>query len=178
MRRSVDAARLRRFVAEAARVAAPGTRVYVTGGATAVLEGWRPSTIDVDVRIEPDSDALLREIPRIKEELQINVELASPSDFIPELPDWKARSLEFAREGDVRFLHYDFYAQALSKIERGHTQDLVDAREMVRRGLVEPARLLELFEAIVPALYRYPAIDPEAFRQSVAAFLGDAASRA
>lgn len=178
MRRSVDAARLRRFVAEAARVAAPGTRVYVTGGATAVLEGWRPSTIDVDVRIEPDSDALLREIPRIKEELQINVELASPSDFIPELPDWKARSREFAREGDVRFLHYDFYAQALSKIERGHTQDLVDAREMVRRGLVEPARLLELFEAIVPALYRYPAIDPEAFRQSVAAFLGDAASRA
>ena len=32
--------------------------IYVTGGATAVLEGWRGSTIDVDVRFEPESDAL------------------------------------------------------------------------------------------------------------------------
>lgn len=175
MRRFVDAGSLKRFVAAAARVAAPGTRVYVTGGATAVLVGWRPSTIDVDIRVEPDSDALLREIPRIKEKLQINVELASPSDFIPELPGWKERSREFAREGDVRFLHYDFYAQALAKIERGHAQDLSDARELVRRGLVEPARLLDLFEAIVPALYRYPAIDVGAFRRSVDAFLAKTA---
>jgi len=171
VRRPVDVERLKRFVAEAARVASPGTRVYVTGGASAVLEGWRLSTIDVDLRIEPDRDALLREIPRIKEALEINVELASPPDFIPELPGWRERSREFAREGDVRFLHYDFYAQALSKIERGHAQDLADAREMVRRGLVEPARLLDLFEAIVPALYRYPAIDPPSFRRSVEAFL-------
>ncbi len=178
MRRFVDADRLKRFVAEAARAAGAGTCVYVTGGATAVLEGWRPSTIDVDIRVEPDRDALLREIPRIKEELQINVELASPSDFIPELPGWKERSREFAREGDVRFLHYDFYAQALSKIERGHAQDLADAREMVRRGLVEPARLLELFEAIVPALYRYPALDAGAFRRSVDVFLAELPSPA
>ena len=142
-----------------------------------LLEGWRPSTIDVDIRVEPDRDALLREIPRIKEELQINVELASP-DFIPELPGWKERSRQFAREGDVRFLHYDFYAQALSKIERGHAQDLADAREMVRRGLVEPARLLELFEAIVPALYRYPALDAGAFRRSVDVFLAELPSPA
>lgn len=28
--------------------------MYLTGGATAVLEGWRPSTVDVDVRFELD----------------------------------------------------------------------------------------------------------------------------
>ncbi len=32
----------------------PGTRMYLTGGATAVLEGWRESTVDVDVRFELD----------------------------------------------------------------------------------------------------------------------------
>jgi hypothetical protein len=30
----------------------------LTGGATAVLEGWRASTVDVDVRFDPHSQAL------------------------------------------------------------------------------------------------------------------------
>jgi hypothetical protein len=29
-------------------------RVYLTGGSTAVIEGWRETTIDVDLRFEPD----------------------------------------------------------------------------------------------------------------------------
>lgn len=32
---------------------------------------------------------------------------------------------------------------------------------------MEPSRLLELFEAIEPELYRYPAVDPAAFRRGV-----------
>jgi len=35
-------------------------RVYFTGGATAVLLGWRASTIDIDLQIVPDQDRLLR----------------------------------------------------------------------------------------------------------------------
>jgi hypothetical protein len=46
--------------------------------ATAVLLGWRGTTIDVDFVMRPEDDALLRAIPALKEELQINVELASP----------------------------------------------------------------------------------------------------
>lgn len=38
---------------------------------------------------------------------------------------------------------------------------------MLRRGLVEGAHLLEYFAAIEPSTYRYPAIDQEAFRQTV-----------
>jgi hypothetical protein len=53
--------------------------MYLTGGATAVLEGWRQSTVDVDVRFEPDSDAALRRLASLKEELSVNVELHSPS---------------------------------------------------------------------------------------------------
>lgn len=33
-----------------------------------------------------DVDSLLREIPGLKEDLGVNIELASPPDFIPELP--------------------------------------------------------------------------------------------
>ena len=50
------------------------------------------STVDVDLRLEPDSDELLRRISTVKDELGVNVELASPPDFIPELPGWRERS--------------------------------------------------------------------------------------
>lgn len=40
---------------------------------------------------------------------------------------------------------------------------------MIAGGLVEKAKLLELFDAIEPALYRFPAIDPPSFRRAVEA---------
>lgn len=52
--------------------------VYLVGGATAVLIGWRESTLDVDIKLIPESDQLLREIPRLKQELDLNIELARP----------------------------------------------------------------------------------------------------
>jgi hypothetical protein len=146
-------------------------RAYLTGGACAVLEGWRSTTIDVDVTFEPETDAALRALPEIKERLELNVELVSPAHFVPELPGWESRSPFVAQEGPVAFHHYDFYAQALSKLERGHRQDLADVEEMSQRGLVERPRLAELFERIEPLLYRFPAIDPPTFRSAVIAFV-------
>jgi len=169
MRRPVDAERLRRFMRELGREAEGDVRLYFTGGATAVLLGWRTSTIDVDIKMEPESDRLFRALPRIKDKLEVNIELAAPDQFIPELPGWKERSSFIAREGRLSFYHYDFYAQVLSKIQRGHAQDLSDVREMMARGLVDREELRRRFEQIEPHLYRYPAIDPAAFRRSVEA---------
>jgi hypothetical protein len=76
------------------------------------------------------------------------------------------------REGNVDVHHFDLYSQALSKIERGFRQDLEDVRNMIAGDLVQPARLRELYEAVEPELYRYPAIDPVALRQKIAATLG------
>jgi hypothetical protein len=169
VRAPADAGVLGRFMAALGREAGRETRVYFTGGASAVLLGWRASTLDADIEIVPDSDALLRALPRLKEELQMNVELASPAHFVPELPGWADRSPFIRREGQVSFHHYDFYAQALSKIERGHAQDQADVQQMLTRGLVEPGRLGELFAAVEPQLYRYPAIDPTRLRRAVEA---------
>ena len=71
------------------------------------------------------------------------------------------------QEGTLSFLHYDLYAQALAKIERGHDLDITDVKELLIRRLAEPAQLKNLFETIVPQLYRYPAIDPPKFRTAV-----------
>jgi hypothetical protein len=167
MRREVDAGRLREFFRALGAEADGDVRIYLTGGATAVLYGWRKTTIDVDLKMEPERDELFRAIPRLKEDLEINIELASPEQFIPELPGWKERSPFIEQEGRASFHHYDFYAQALSKIERGHERDLADVREMIQRRLVEPTELRRLFEAIEPRLYRFPAIDPRSFRKKV-----------
>lgn len=147
-------------------------RVYWVGGTTAVLLGWRPTTIDVDLVMQPEDDALLRAITRLKESLQLNVELASPADFIPVPPGWEDRSTFVVRVGRVSFYHYDLYAQALAKVERGHQQDLSDVQEMISRGLIDPAKALEYFGRIEPELYRFPAIHPPAFKVAVAEAFG------
>jgi Nucleotidyltransferase of unknown function (DUF6036) len=171
MRPWVDEARVRELARRLGQAARGPTRVYLTGGASAVLEGWRASTVDVDLRFEPDAEELLRELPFLKERLRVNIELASPPDFIPELPGWRDRSPLVFREGNVAVHHFDFYSQALSKIERSFKQDLDDVSEMIGRELVEPERLRELYDTIEPQLYRYPAIDPGAFREKVEAAL-------
>ena len=51
------------------------------------------------------------------------------------------------------------HAQALAKIERGHTQDLQDVEAMQRLELIEAGRLSNLFDAVEPDLARYPALD-------------------
>jgi hypothetical protein len=167
MRELTDARRLRQFMRLVGQRTRVRGRVYLVGGACAVWLDWRATTIDIDLDLDPGLDALLREIPAIKEELHVNVELASPAHFIPELPGWRDRSPFVVREGAIDFHHYDFYAQALSKIERAHARDVADVREMAARGLIEPARLLVFFEQIAPGLYRYPAIDPASFRRAV-----------
>ena len=103
MRRLVDAERLRAFMRALGSRTDAETTCYLAGGATAVLVGWRDATIDVDVLFAPESDPLLRAIPELKEELELNVELAFPGDFVPLPAGWEERSSvrRARRNGDV-----------------------------------------------------------------------------
>jgi hypothetical protein len=167
MRRLAEADRIRSFMKAVGRAAHREVRLYFTGGATAVLNGWRASTIDVDILMIPEDERVFRELPNLKESLELNIELASPADFLPEVPGWQDRSPFIERRGTVSFYHYDPYAQALSKIERGHAQDEADVREMIVRDIVDRRELLRCFERIEPRLHRFPAIDPASFRRAV-----------
>jgi hypothetical protein len=167
VRELADQERIHRFMRALGAAAPADGDCYLTGGATAVLHGWRSTTLDVDIELDPDQDEVLRALPAIKEELAVNVELASPANFIPLPPGWRERSLFIAQEGRLTFRHFDLYSQALAKLERGHAQDLEDVRAMLAQGLVEPQQLRSTFAQIEPELYRFPAVDPAAFRSSV-----------
>lgn len=170
MRDLADALKIANFMRAFGRLAKSETEVFFTGGVTAVLEGWRDSTVDIDLKMIPELDELFRGIPEIKESQKLNVELASPSDFIPELPGWRERSTFVGREGKVSFYNYDPYSQALSKIERGHEKDLLDVKAMFDNKMIEPDKLLSLFLQIEPFVYKYPAIDLGQFTASVHRF--------
>jgi hypothetical protein len=49
VRRLTDRARLERFMALLGRGSREATIVYLTGGATAVLQGFRDATVDIDI---------------------------------------------------------------------------------------------------------------------------------
>ena len=170
MRSETDLTKLQAFMAALGRrVRGPG-RIYLTGGATAVLHGWRPMTIDIDLKPDPEPPGLFEALALLKDELDINVELASPDDFIPAIAGWRERSLFIARHGPVEFYHYDPYGQALSKLQRRHDRDLQDVRSFWRAELIHKNRLWELFTLIKPDLIRYPAIDPASFDAAVREF--------
>lgn len=148
--------------------------VYFTGGVSALLMKWRTATIDIDIKMVPEQDDLFRALPGLKESLEINVELAAPDQFIPPVPGWEERSPVISRQGRLTFHHYDFYSQALAKIERGHSRDVSDVTAMLELGLIDPRRTLDYFGQIEPELYRYPAIDPPSFRRAVEERMGGA----
>lgn len=145
-------------------------RVYLVGGGTAVLAGWRSATIDVD--LHADDDEVFRDIQGIKERLRLNIEFVRPEDFVPELTGSGDRHRIIERVANVDFLHYDPYAQLLSKVVRGFRKDLLDAERLVGSGWVDARRFQGLVEAIPDSSYaRYPNLSRESVLDAVGAFL-------
>ncbi|MFQ5705621.1 MAG: DUF6036 family nucleotidyltransferase [Gemmatimonadales bacterium] len=174
MREIVDKDRVDRFMQEVGRAARRHVRIYLVGGTTAVLFGWRATTIDLDLVMRPEDETILRAILSLKETLHLNVELASPADFIPVPEGWEGRSTYITTVGKVSFYHYDLYAQAVAKVERGHQQDLADVQEMLSRGLIDAAKAREYFDRLAPELYRFPSIHAPSFREAVEEVFGAA----
>lgn len=148
----------------------PG-RIYFVGGATALLLGIRDQTIDIDIKLDPEPKGIFEAIASMKNEMDINIELTAPDQFLPGLPGWRERSEFIVRVGQVEFLHYDFYGQCLAKILRGHSADMSDARTFVVLGKVLPTQLRTLFDGVAPDLIRYPSINPSDFAERVGAFV-------
>jgi len=170
MRSSTTNSKLAQFMeAFASKVRGPGV-VYFAGGATALDLAIRDQTIDVDIKLDPEPLHSFEAIAEIKEELDINVELASPDQFIPALPGWRERSSLVKKIGPVEFRHYDIYSQTLAKIERGHSQDITDIKAFLEKNLIEKSKLLELFNSIKSELMRYPAINAIEFGKKVESF--------
>lgn len=176
MRSSLDKSKLLTFMEEVGKRSQSSGRVYLVGGSTALLLGLRNQTIDIDLKLFPEPKGIFEAISHLKEQLSLNVELASPDQFIPPLPGWESRSEFIGTYGEVQFYHYDFYSQVLAKIKRGYEQDILDARALVKLGKVDLDQLRTYFETIEPDLIRYPSINPDNFKAQVEAFIYDSES--
>ena len=135
-----------------------------------MLLGFREQTIDIDIKLDPEPEGVFEAIPRLKNELDLNVELASPDDFIPATSDWREKSPLIVSVGGVQYFHYDLTLQALAKLERNHEQDVEDVKSLVRGGYVTAEGLIRIFGEIEPQLLRYPAIDAKDFSKKVEDF--------
>lgn len=176
MRRSLTREALQELMQEIGRAAPRGVahRVFVLGGGTAVLEGWRDSTIDVDL-YTGDTHAL-RDVQRIKERVGVNIELVRPEDFVPALDGSEDRHLFIETIENVSFYHYDPYAQLLSKVVRGFARDMRDAAKLIESGMVDAERFRALVRRIPKSAYdAYPALSPDGVREAVDSFLADVA---
>lgn len=147
------------------------TNAYLLGGASAVLMGWREWTPAFDVNAIPDRE-IFRVLPKLQQDLGFEIIVTSTDRFIPPVPGWETRSITIGQEGRVTFFHFDFYSQALAKIERASAQDAEDVRAMIERNLIAPKLALELFDRIEPHFDKYPAIDAPGFRRLVEMILG------
>lgn len=135
MRPNVDSQKIERLMQVLGREAQGSGCIYFTGGASALLIGWRNSTVDVDIRLDPEPPGIFQAIAKLKQELNINIELASPQDFLPPLPGWRDRSVFIGKQGQISFYHYDFTAQALYKLSRGFDRDIKDVQAMYEQKL-------------------------------------------
>jgi hypothetical protein len=174
LRRELTGEALRELMSELAR-AAPrrrSFRVYVVGGGTAVLAGWRSATLDAD--LYADRDEVFRGIQGIKGRLRLNIEFVRPEDFVPALQGTAERHRFIERVGSIDFYHYDPYAQLLSKVVRGFRKDLLDAQRFVSSGWVDPRGFRDLVGAIPDSAYsRYPSLSRESVLEAVRGFLAD-----
>lgn len=145
-------------------------RVYLVGGGTAVLSGWRPSTLDVD--LNADNDLVFRQIQAIKEALNVNVEFVRPEDFVPSLAGSDSRHVFIETIDRVSFFHHDPYAQTFAKLVRGFDRDRVDAEAFVKAGMVDPKKLQDLVNGISPEAWsKYPALSPRGVAAAVQSFV-------
>lgn len=168
---AIDTVRLEAVLREIGALARVPARVYLSGAASAVLVGWRDVAPTIDLRFEPEEESLLRVLPALGLRLWTSIRIAPPTDHLPELPGWRRRSPFVRTVGCLDFHHYDFHAQALERIERNHDPDVRDVVEMIHRKLIDPLRLLDLFNRIELKLHRHPAVDAALVRARLEAIV-------
>ncbi len=173
MRQSVDRERIRAFFKKLGERFHRPARLYMVRGTTLVFERLRQQTLDLDLAIEVspgDHGELIGAIRDLKNSLSTNVEEASPGDFIPLPAGYQNRHQFVERFENIDVFHFDLYSTALSKIERGQTQDYDDVLALLQAGKIDWTQLEEFFKEILPKMGQHslkqdPVEFEENFRQ-------------
>ncbi len=167
MRPNVDKGQIEKFLKNLGRVFRKPGRLYLVGGAALVHAGLRPgSTEDIDVEVQAaDEDEMVDAIRQLKDTLKINIEFASPGDFIPLPGQWETSAKFIARYGSIDVFYFDFYSIALSKIQRGSTRDINDVKLLLQQKVITLPDLDTAYNEILPRVGKRPynRLDPIQF---------------
>lgn len=159
MREPLDKSRLLSLLEQFGKELKDEGDIYLTGGASALLEDWRETTIDLDISSQSEPRGFYEAIAKVKISLNANIELAAPSHFAPALPDWEKRSSYIQTFGKAHYYHYDFYSQALVKMIRNHVRDRQDVEKMLESNRVKIDSLLSLVTSVEQDFLKYPRLD-------------------
>ena len=153
LRPPVDKGRIEQFLRRLDATAHQTGRVYLVGGSALVHSGLRGRTLDIDLTVEADDvNGLLVAIRQVTHELQVNVKMASPGDFVPLPSGWHDRAQWVGRFGQLDVFYFDFYSIALSKIARGSQRDIDDVVLLAQSGVIDRAQLDAAYAEIEPQL--------------------------
>ena len=156
MRQRVGRIEIEQFLVQVGRTHQPG-RLYLTGGAALVHRGIRAGqTLDINIQITIDPAQLMSQVIQLKQRTNINIEFASPGDFIPLPTQWEARSEFIKRYGQADMFYFDWYSIALSKMQRASQQDVVDVQSLVTQQYVDVNELDVLSRDVVDKIGRSP----------------------
>ncbi len=172
MRPNVDKQAIESFLQQLGRTFRKSGRLYLVGGAALVHAGVRPGfTQDIDIQVGGANEGeFIIGIQRLIQQMQINIEFASPKDFIPLPSQWEAHAQYVGRYGQIDVFYFDFYSIALSKIERGTTRDIEDVKLLVQQQRIGLDELDAAYQEVFAQLGkgRYPKITPERFAERYA----------
>jgi len=102
--------------------------------------GLRGATLAIGYVVNADNPSALAEFEQLvralKNELDVNVEPASPADFLPIPRSVMEQSRYVRRHGRLDVYYYHLPSLVLAKAARGFEQDLADAERLIRAGEV------------------------------------------
>jgi len=169
MRPNVDKARIEDFLRNLGRIFRKPGRLYLVGGAALVHLGVRSGfTQDIDVEIAgSNSGDMFAAIRGLVEQMNINVEFASPRDFIPLPSQWEMHARYIGRYGSIDVFYFDFYSIALSKIDRGNTRDISDVKLLLGQNIITLPELDTAYEEVLAQMGKgtYARLDPQRFAE-------------
>lgn len=167
MRPNVDRPRIEQFLVELGRRFRQTGRLYLVGGAALVHAGIRPgsSATTQDIDVDVASGDMYQTIGQIKQQLNINIEFASPGDFIPLPRNWRQLSRFVGRYGKIDVFYFDFYSIALSKIERGNARDLQDVALLLQQSIITLTELDRVSQEVAAQMGKgtYKRLNPQTF---------------
>jgi len=173
MRPNVDKARIEDFLKNLGRTFRKPGRLYLVGGAALVHLGIRSGfTQDIDVEVTgSNAGDMFTAIRGLVEQMNINVEFASPRDFMPLPSQWETNARYIGRYGSIDVFYFDFYSIALSKIERGNTRDINDVKLLLDRGIITLEELDAAYQEVLAQMGKgsYARLNPQQFADRYAA---------